>query len=215
MNGIEDLVTAVQSGDEVDAPARARQALRSGVAATDLIAAMTSGMREVGEQFARMEIFLPEMTMAARAMQAVLKEVEPELHAAGVSAARKGTLVIGTVEGDMHAIGKDIVISLLRCHGFQVVDLGVNINALEFVRMAEAVHAQAIGASALMTTTMPGQKEILSLLHAKGVRQNYHVILGGAPVTAEWVQACGADSWGENAWTAVEILERIMTQRRP
>lgn len=213
MNGMEDLVTAVQQGDEVEAPALARAAIRAGAAATDIIAAMTIGMREVGEQFARMEVFLPEMTMAARAMQAVLKEVEPDLRAAGASAARKGTVVIGTVEGDMHTIGKDIVISLLRCHGFEIVDLGVNVNPLDFVRKAEEVRAMAIGASALMTTTMPGQKEIISLLKAKGLRQNYHVILGGAPVTAEWVQSSGADSWGENAWTAVEILERLVAER--
>jgi corrinoid protein of di/trimethylamine methyltransferase len=213
VNGMEDLVTAVQQGDEVEAPALARAAIRAGAAATDIIAAMTIGMREVGEQFARMEVFLPEMTMAARAMQAVLKEVEPDLRAAGASAARKGTVVIGTVEGDMHTIGKDIVISLLRCHGFEIVDLGVNVNPLDFVRKAEEVRAMAIGASALMTTTMPGQKEIISLLKAKGLRQNYHVILGGAPVTAEWVQSSGADSWGENAWTAVEILERLVAER--
>ena len=129
MRGMEDLVTAVQSGDEVEAAARARQAIHAGVAATDLIAAMTRGMREVGEQFARMQIFLPEMTMAARAMQAVLEEVEPELRAAGVSAAKKGTLVIGTVKGDVHEIGKDIAITMLKAAGFEVHDLGGDVNA--------------------------------------------------------------------------------------
>ena len=122
-------------------------------------------------------------------------------------------IVIGTVEGDMHEIGKDIAITMLKVAGFEVYDLGANVNSLAFVRKAEEYHADIIGASALMTTTMPNQKEIVDILAAKGLREKYHVILGGAPVTAEWVAEAGADSFGENAGLAVRILEQVMAAK--
>jgi corrinoid protein of di/trimethylamine methyltransferase len=170
-------------------------------------------MREVGARFARMEIFIPGLMLAARAMQAVMAELEAELEQSAVVTEKKGTVVIGTVEGDIHEIGKDIVSTLLRTQGFQVYDLGANVNALDFVRQAEQVRADIIGASALMTTTMPGQSEIVELLKELGLRDKYHVIFGGAPVTREWVDECGADSWGEDAWTAVTVLERVMEKK--
>jgi dimethylamine corrinoid protein len=114
----------------------------------------------------------------------------------------------------MHEIGKDIVITLLQVQDFEVHDLGIDVNALDFVRRAEEVKADIIGASSLMTTTMPNQKDIIEILKEKGIRDKYHVILGGAPVTQEWVDECEADSWGENAAKAVEILERAMEERR-
>ncbi len=214
MAALQTVVEAVQNGEEGDAILAVRRAVQEGVAVNDIIDALTAGMREVGQRFARMEIFLPEMLLAAHAMQAVMRELEPELRKSARATPKKGAIVIGTVQGDMHEIGKDIVITLLRVQGFEVHDLGVNVNALDFVRKAEEVHADIIGASALMTTTMPGQKEIIELLKAKGIRDKYHVILGGAPVTEEWVKECGADSWGENAGIAVQILERVMAERR-
>jgi corrinoid protein of di/trimethylamine methyltransferase len=213
MGKLEAVVQAVQSGEESDAVAAAREAIRSGVPIGALIEALTAGMREIGQQFARMEIFLPEMILAAHAMQAVMDALEPELRLAALPAAKKGVAVIGTVQGDMHEIGKDIVIALMRAQGFEVHDLGINVNALDFVRKAEEAHADIIGASALMTTTMPAQKEIVELLKAKGLRDKYHVILGGAPVTGEWVKECGADSWGENAGVAVQILEQVIAKK--
>ena len=114
----------------------------------------------------------------------------------------------------MHEIGKDIAITMLKVAGFEVHDLGRDVSSLDFVRQAEEVHADIIGASALMTTTMPAQKEIIDILEAKGLRAKYHVILGGAPVTSEWVAEAGADSWGENAGKAVKILEQVMAEKR-
>ena len=209
---MEDLVTALQSGDDVKATAMAREAIRAGAAATDIIATMTAGMRVVGEQFARMEVFLPEMTMAARAMQAVLKEVEPDLRAAGATAAKKGTVVIGTVEGDMHTIGKDIVANLLRCHGFEVVDLGVNVNPLDFVRKAEEVRANAIGASALMTTTMPAMPRTIQALAASGIREKVKVMVGGAPVSQAFCDEIEADGYARDSTAAVEKAKALMAK---
>ena len=107
--------------------------------------------------------------------------------------------MLGTVRGDVHEIGKDIAITMLRASGFEVYDLGRDVDPLDFVKRAEELHADIIGASALMTTTMPAQRELVDILVAKGLRDKYHVILGGAPVTAEWVAETGADSWGEDA----------------
>ncbi len=214
MTTLQTLVKAVMDGSEDEAIVAAKQVIEESIAVDQVIEALTAGMREIGDRFARMEIFLPEMMLAAHAMQAVMRELHPEIQKSAMPTEKKGTVIIGTVEGDMHEIGKDIVITLLQVQGFEVHNLGANVNALDFVRKAEEVHADIIGASALMTTTMPGQREIIEFLKEKGIRDKYHVIFGGAPVTREWVEECGADSWGENAGVAVEILERVMAERR-
>ena len=214
MTTLEVLVKAVMDGEEDDAVVAVKKVIKEDWAVEKIIEALTAGMREIGDQFARMEIFLPEMMMAAQAMKAVMEELEPELQKSAMAMEKKGSIVIGTVEGDMHEIGKDIVITLLQVQGFEIHDLGINVNALDFVKKAEEVNADIIGASALMTTTMPAQREIIKILEEKGIRDKYHVIVGGAPVTQEWVDECGADSWGENAGMAVETLERVMKERR-
>jgi len=213
MNSLDSLVQAVTDGMEKEAVAAADVVIGEGVPVETIIEELTAGMREIGEQFARMEIFLPEMMTAAQAMQKVLRILEPEMKQSATVAEKKGVVVIGTVEGDMHEIGKDIVISLLQVNGFEVHDLGFNVNSLEFVNQAIKLNADIIGVSALMTTTMPAQREIIEFLKEKGVRDKFHVILGGAPVTREWVDACGADSWGENAGVAIHILEKAMKER--
>jgi corrinoid protein of di/trimethylamine methyltransferase len=214
MTPLETLVEAVMNGEEDESLAAVREVIQEDLDVGQVIEALTDGMREIGEQFARMEIFLPEMMMAGQAMKAVMAELEPELQKSAVAAEKKGVIVMGTVEGDVHEIGKNIAITLLTVQGFEVHDLGINVNALDFVKKAEEVRADIIGASSLMTTTMPNQRDIIEILKEKGIRDKYHVILGGAPVTQEWVDKCGADSWGENAGRAVEILERVMEERR-
>ncbi len=213
MTALDNLVFAVQDGDEEQAVTAARQTISEGVPVATVIDSLTAGLRAIGDRFARQEIFLPEMLLAARAMQAAMTELEPEIAKQPAPTQKKAVVVIGTVEGDMHEIGKDIAITMLKVAGFVVHDLGANVNALDFVRKAEEVHADVIGASALMTTTTPNQKEIVDILVAKGLRSKYHVILGGAPVTKEWVAEAGADSWGENAAIAVKILEHMLAER--
>jgi len=214
MSLIAQIAHFVQEGQENSAVQATRQALAAGCDLHALIDGLTTAMRQVGDRFERMEIFLPEMLLAARAMQAVMKLVEPEMARQAIKWEAKGTVVIGTVAGDLHEIGKDIVITMLRAQGFVVHDLGADVNALDFIRKAEEVGADVIGASALMTTTMPAQREIIELLQAKGLREKYHVSLGGAPVTRQWVEQAGADSWGENAAQAVSLLEKVVERRR-
>jgi corrinoid protein of di/trimethylamine methyltransferase len=213
MSTLASLVSAVLDGDEELAVELAQQTVKEAIAPQEVVDRLTEAMRNVGDRFARQEIFLPEMMLAARAMQAVMADLEPEILRTSASTEKKGVVVIGTVEGDMHEIGKDIAITMLKVAGFVIHDLGANVNALAFVRKAEEVKADIIGASALMTTTMPGQKEIVDILSAKGLRSKYHVILGGAPVTQEWVAEAGADSFGENAGVAVKVLEQVMAAK--
>jgi corrinoid protein of di/trimethylamine methyltransferase len=213
MTTLQTLASAVIDGDEDGAVVATKKVIEENIAIEDVISALTKAIREVGEMFARMDIFLPGMVMSSRAMKAAMTELEPEIKASGVTLEKKGVVVIGTVEGDMHEIGKFIVITVLQSQGFEVHDLGIDVNALDFIKKAEEVKADIIGSSSLMTTTMPKQREIINILEAKGLRDKYHVILGGAPVTQEWVDESGADSWGENASVAVEILERVMEER--
>ncbi len=214
MDIVERLVTAVQEGEDGRAAALAEEVLKEGLDLEMVVERLTEGMREVGNRFERMEIFLPEMMLAARAMQRAMQVLEPGLAKGAKVREKKGTVVIGTVEGDLHEIGKNIVITMLRVNGFEVHDLGADVNALEFIKKAEEVGADVIGASALMTTTMPAQREIIELLKEMGLREKYHVTVGGAPVTEAWAREIGADSWGENAAKAVAILEKAMAERR-
>ena len=210
---LETLSKSVLDGDEARAVSAASTAIEEKIPTDEIINTLTAAIREVGDKFGRAEIFLPGMVFSSNAMKAAMKILEPEVKASGLVIEKKGSIVIGTVEGDMHEIGKYIVTTVLEAQGFEVHDLGIDVNALQFIKKAEEVGADIIGASSLMTTTMPKQKEIISILEEKGLRQKYHVILGGAPVTQEWVDECGADSWGETASVGVEILERVMQER--
>ncbi len=213
MSTTEKLILAVQDGDGEQAAALARQALDEGAEAAALVDALTGCIREIGDRFGTGEIFLPELMLAGRAMQGAMSVLEPELVRSSAALRKRGTIVIGTVKGDVHEIGKDIATTMLKAAGFDVHDLGRDVSSFDFVRRAEEVHADIIGASALMTTTMPAQKEIIDVLEAKGLRAKYHVIIGGAPVTSEWVAEAGADSWGEDAGKAVKILEQVMAEK--
>jgi trimethylamine corrinoid protein len=214
MTTVDELLGAVQAGDAPRAADLAGRALQEGADPTGLVDSLSAGMRAVGDRFGTGEIFLPELMLAARAMQKAMDVIQPALLESSAAAAKQGVMVLGTVRGDVHEIGKDIAITMLRASGFEVVDLGRDVDPLDFIKRAEEVKADIIGASALMTTTMPAQKELVDILVAKGLRDKYHVILGGAPVTAEWVLETGADSWGEDAGKAVKTLEAFMAGKR-
>lgn len=172
------------------------------------------GIREVGEQFRRGEVYLPEMMMAADAWQEATDLLDPLL--GGRKAARKlvGTVVIGTVKGDIHALGKNIVINMLQTEGFEVIDLGVDVPASRFVDEAKKHKADIIALSALMTTTMPQQKEVIEHLYARGDREAYYVMVGGGPTTAEWATEIKADVYGETAADAVALAVAYMGEQK-
>jgi len=214
MDILKRLVQAVQEGEDEEALALAQQAMAEKMDPLQAVDALTEAIREVGDRFERMEVFLPEMMLAAQAMQKALEPITPYLEERKAQRKRKGTVVLGTVEGDIHEIGKSIVALLLEVNGYVVHDLGPDVNALDFIKRAQEVEADVIGASALMTTTMPGQQEIVALLKDMGLRERFLVMVGGTPVTDAWAEEIGADAWAENAMQAVVVLDKVMEVRR-
>ncbi len=180
---------------------------------TDIIeGGLSPGMKEVGNRFARYEIYLPEMMLAAEAWDQAMKVLEPKLLESGVERKKVGRVVIGTVSGDVHSIGKNIVAAMLKMSGFEVFDLGVDVAASAFVLKAEEVGADIIAASALMSTTMPQQKNVIEHLNARGVRDKYRVLIGGGSTTQEWADTIGADGYGRTAGDATSLALKAVSQ---
>lgn len=170
---------------------------------------LAAGMNEVGVLFERGKLFLPHVMMAADAMTAgvdVLKDLMPE----GSASSKMGVIVNGTVEGDVHDIGKSIVSTMLQSAGFEVHDIGRDVPIKNFVEKAKEVNADMIGLSALMTTTLPGQREVIELLKEEGLRENVKVMIGGAPATQAWADKIGADCYAENASEAVAKAKELL-----
>jgi trimethylamine corrinoid protein len=168
-----------------------------------------AGIRKVGELWEEGEYFLPELMRGAQIMQNCLDLLMPYLQNASERISR-GTVVIATVEGDIHSIGKTIVATMLRAYGYEVYDLGADVPIEKIVDEAIEKQADIIGVSALLTTTMIGQKKILNLLKEKGLEDKFRVIFGGAPVTSAWVKECNADGFAENAIDAVKLVKSLI-----
>ncbi|UCE48165.1 MAG: corrinoid protein [Phycisphaerales bacterium] len=176
--------------------------------------AMMPGMTEIGNRFSRGEAFLPELLMAAEAWEEAMKVIKPKLLAAGASVEKQGTIVIGTVQTDIHEIGKNILANLFTAAGFDVYDIGHDAPASKFVAKAEEVGADIIAASAIMSTTAPYQKDIIDLLESRGLRDKYFVMVGGGVVSQEWADEIGADGYGELAFDAVEEAKKLIAKKK-
>lgn len=163
------------------------------------------GIRDVGEQFRRYEVYLPEMMMAADAWQEGMALLEPLLATQGQEGRAKGTVLLGSVLGDVHSLGKNIVATMLQAAGLKVIDLGIDVPAVKFVEEAAKAGADIIALSALMTTTMPQQRDVIEYLKARGQRAQYYVMVGGGPTTAEWAEQIEADGYGQTAADAVNL----------
>ena len=199
---------ALEAYDSDAAVAVAQEAVDAGL---DLLKAVDKGfaepIRAMGEAFDRMEIFLPQLMMGADAMKAGMAVMEAALKSTGGSLDTKGKIVIGTVEGDIHDIGKTVVAALLQANGYQVVDLGVEVPASRFIEAADGAGADVIGMSALLSTTMLYQRDCIELLRNKGLRDKYFAVVGGAPVTEAWAEEIGADGYARGAFEAVKVLD--------
>ncbi len=167
------------------------------------------GIRQVGELYENGEFFIPELMMAAKIMQDVIKIIEP--HFGHEKHQSQGIVVLATIEGDLHSIGKDIVGLMLRANQFEVIDLGADVNIETIVEKANESHAHIIGISALLTTTMIGQKRVVELLKKKGLRDKFKVIVGGAPISADWARECGADGYAGSAIEAVTLVKTLLS----
>ena len=209
MECVDKLMQAILEGDDEIAVEAAKEIVEKVDDLKPVIAKMTEAMRILGKQFEQFEIFLPEMMVSSDAMIAALEVLEPKLLATGQSV-KKGTVVMGGAPGDMHEIGKNIVVTVLKADGFNVVDLGKNVPVMDYVNKSREVNADIIGISALMTTTMPGIKDVIDLLKDKGERANYKIMVGGAPTNAKWAEQIGADGWSESASDAVVLANKLM-----
>lgn len=186
----------------------------AGVTTVELLQeGFSKGMNELGDQFGRGEIFLPELIFATEVMKVVTDRVDEELAAQGGDGVEKGKVVIGTVEGDVHDIGKGICVSMLKASGLDVYDLGREVPADDFIAKAEEVGADIIGTSALLTTTMTVQKELEEKLKERGLRDKYATMVGGSPVTQRWAEKIGATAYSEDASECCTVALGIVSAK--
>jgi len=198
-------------GEPETAERLARQAIEQGVDPLEAInQGFVVGMDYVGEPFSLGEMFLPDLVLAGEAMKAAVAVLEPEISKRGTERQMLGKVVLGTVEGDIHGIGKTLVGTMLSASGFQVYDLGVNVPVETFVEKARQVDADIVGLSALLTTTMARQRDVIEALDNLGMRSKVKVIVGGAPVTDNWADEIGADGHGEDAVGAVAVAKKLV-----
>lgn len=207
----EALFNAILTGKNVDAKRLVQEALDSGATPQDLIAdSMIPAMDEAGARFEAHKFFVPQLMIAARAMKESLAVLSPLLAATGAEPI--GKVVIGTVMGDMHDIGKNLVASMLEGAGFQVIDLGTNVTPEKFVKALQDNQAEILSMSALLTTTMPAMRKTIEALIAANMRDSVRVMIGGAPVTQSYADEIGADGYSDNANAAVTLARKLITQ---
>jgi corrinoid protein of di/trimethylamine methyltransferase len=205
---LQELYDSVLEGDASRAKAAAEKSLAAEISPLEAInEGLTPGIREVGERFGRMEMFLPEMVLSADAMEAAVTVLEPYLE--GDDAQKKGKVLIGTVQGDIHDIGKNIVTALLKVNGYEVIDLGRDVPATDLVDKSFDGDVQVIGMSALLSTSMPIMRDTIQMLAEDGVRNQFKVIIGGGPTSQEYADQIGADGYGATAYDAVRLCDEF------
>jgi len=207
MADLQALGAAIEAGDRTAAVRITGQAIDEGVAPQMILDSMTAAMAVVGARFSANEIYVPEMLISARAMKEAAALLEPILVRAGIR--KEATAVIGTVQGDLHDIGKNLVAMMWRGANIEVIDLGTNVPAQQFVDAAREHGATIIGISALLTTTMVGMKDVITAVRESDLR-DVKVVLGGAPITAEFAAQIGADGHAANAAAAVDLIQGLL-----
>lgn len=194
----------------------ARRALALGIDPLEAInAGYVPGMNAVGEQYGCGQMFLPDLMASSEAMTAAMAVLEPELRKLGSERPTLGTVVLGTTKGDIHEIGKKLVGTLLAANGFRVHDLGADVASETFAAKARELNADLVGVSALLTTTMEGQKKVIEALECAGLRPRVKVMVGGAPVSRQWAQEIGADGYGKDAMSAVALAKSLLQVEEP
>jgi corrinoid protein of di/trimethylamine methyltransferase len=205
------LATSLIEGDPDATFDLTKKAIESGLEPMSIIReGLMPGMNIVGEKFASGEYFLPDLIIAADGMQKAMELLEPELMARNQAIESAGTVVLGTVKGDIHEIGKSLVGTMLSANGFKVHDLGVDVPTDTFIGKVQEIKADILGLSALLTTTMTVQREIIQALLEAGIRNQVKVLVGGAPVTRSWADEIGADGYAEDAMGAVQAARHLM-----
>ncbi len=212
MSDLQKLYDAILNGDAKTAMAVTQEALADGADPLEIVSQyMVPAMDEVGKRFECEEYFVPELLLAARAMKGSLQLIRPLLAERGAEPA--GRVVIGTVKGDLHDIGKNLVSSMLEGGGFEVIDLGADVSPEKFVEAVRQRGANLVCLSALLTVTMPAMRTTIEALRSAGVREQVKVMIGGAPVTQHYANEIGADAYGESAASAVSMARHLVGER--
>lgn len=215
MSQIEALKNAIVEGDEDRAVEAANAALEAGINPAALIKeAINAPMDKVGKAFQEGEIFLPELIMIGDAARAASDVIVPHISADDLDASAGGKVVIGTIQGDMHDIGKNIVSAYLTAVGFKIKDLGTDVSPKEFVRAAIDEKADIVAISTLLSTTQPLFANIVKTLEDAGKRENFYIVVGGGPVTPEWAANIGADGYGRDAGDAADLAKQLLNSKK-
>ena len=210
MDLFKEMAKAVIDGDEERTVTLAKEALEEGMDPTEAIEkGLAEGMKEVGRRFEKLEVYLPEMIISADAMTAGVEIFRQHLLARGGETPKK-TVLLGTIQGDVHDIGKNIVKIMLESNGFKVYDLGRDVPVFDFIEKVKELSPDIIGVSALMTTTMVYMPKLIEALKEEKLREKVKVMVGGAPVLPEWAKKIGADGYGESAMEAVRVAKRLV-----
>jgi corrinoid protein of di/trimethylamine methyltransferase len=208
LQSLSDAVLSFDTDAAVEAAKASVEAKISPVTAIE--EGLAKGLRIVGDRFEAGELWLPHLVLGAEALEAAVKVLEGHMALEDLESTSRGTVVIGTVEGDIHDLGLRIVASMLKANGFRVYDIGCDAHTLNFIEKAKEVRADIIAASSLMTTTMPFMKDLIEALETAGIRDQYKVMVGGGPVTKEWAKAIGADGYGKDAAEAVQVAKELV-----
>jgi trimethylamine corrinoid protein len=213
--GKEELLARMQKaiieGSRAEAQALAKEAVEKKMDLNEAIEkGFVPGIQKVGDLWEKGEYFLPELISSAECLKAAMEILQPELEKAHILTKTQGKVVIGTVEGDIHDIGKNLVSSMLSANGFEVIDLGADVKLEKFVEKALEASAEFICLSALLTTTMLGQKRVIEIIKEKNLSGRFKVLVGGAPVNQKWADDIGANGYAENAMSAVKVAKRLI-----
>jgi len=206
----KEMTQAIVEGDRNAAAALARKAVDQNLDLHEVVEkGYIPGIQKVGDLWERGDYFLPELITSAESMKAAMAVLRPAMERAKIADLSRGRVVIGTIEGDIHDIGKNLVASMLAANGFEVKDLGADVKLERFLQSAQDVKADFICLSALLTTTMLGQRRFMELLKERGLRPQFKVLVGGAPVNQKWADSIGADGYAENALAAVKLAKSL------
>jgi corrinoid protein of di/trimethylamine methyltransferase len=210
---LERLAEAIADGDEQASGTVAQEVIAAGIDPVEaILEGATRGLDVVGERFQRLEAFLPELIQAGDAMKACVDVFKQHIKPEQMAQVKLGDVVIGTVFGDIHDIGKNLVATMLTAAGFEVHDLGINVPVRRFIEESEKIGAKVIALSALLTQTSYYQKQVIDYLRDAGIRNKYYVIVGGAPISPEWASEIGADGYARTAIGAARLLKRLVSE---
>jgi len=208
---LNQIGNAVFKGEREETNSLVKKAISERLKSNEILdSGLVPGIRKAGDLFEAGEYFLPELIISSEAMKSAIEILTPIMKSEGVSRKIFGKVVIGTVEGDIHDIGKTLVGTILSTAGFEIKDLGASVPVSKFIEEAIAFESDFICASALLTTTMIGQRKIIETLKGRGLRDRFKVLVGGAPVSHKWADEIGADGYGQNAMAAVKVAKKLM-----